>query len=195
MLSLKVDKHGKYDITSEANWTLLKYDRHRLPNEQILGASANTFLLGMFLYNSKLRASMDGKPESLPGGLACWKEICEALYVTLPSFLSVSELAARVMLLVDEFCAEEAAVAAAAAVSAATSTASSSSSSSSLSPAPSSSSSAAARMPLLPPYPLSSQNLLSGALSFLHEWLRGHHVYLGECLTPATQTSTHRISQ
>ena len=106
----KVDRHGTLDIVSEADWAFLQFDNHlHSLDNGIAGASVNTFLLGAFLYHSRLKSSIEKKDEELPGGSSNWKEICDVLYVTLPSILTISELANRVLMLVDDLVSDEAA--------------------------------------------------------------------------------------
>ena len=167
----KVDRHGKLYIASEGDdWGFVAFDKH-LPGVSsrggLGGASANTFLLGAFLYHSRLKDTLDGNDLELPGGLASWKEICEVLYVTLPSMMTMSELASRVLVLVEELVSDEA-----------------------LHLQQSSSgivggepkflqalhAAAGARGRRRPS--LESCNLVGGALAFTLEYLRGSHVFL-----------------
>jgi hypothetical protein len=136
-----VDRHGTSNVLEEAGWDHLAVNKHRAGAVQ--GASANTYLLGAFLYHSRLRSSLEGKQDELPGGLGCWKEVCDVLYVTLPAFLTVPELATRILFLVDKQLLDE------------------------HQPA-----TRAKRKSL------ESSNLVGGAIMFLHDWLRGYHLYL-----------------
>ena len=94
-----VDRQGTSNVLEEAGWDHLAVNKHR---GGVQGASANTYLLGAFLYHSRLRSLLEGKQDELPGGLGCWKEVCDVLFVTLPAFLTVPELATRILFLVDK---------------------------------------------------------------------------------------------
>lgn len=165
-----VDRHGTLDIVCESDWaSLVCGNGTNLSSGIILGASVNTFLLGAFLYHSRLRSSFEMNDEELPGGVASWKDLCEVLYVTLPSVLTISELSNRVLLLVDALVGDEALFMRQHQQSAvqpfADSGTSYSKSQSFFSTQPQRKS-------------LESCNLVSGSLAFLLEYLRGYHVYL-----------------
>ena len=197
----KVDRHGSLEVAGEADWSFIAFDKHLAGFGSVRGglqgASANTFLLGAFLYHSRLKDSLDGNELDLPGGLACWKDVCEVLHVTLPSIMTMSELASRVLVLVDELAYDEAVHLAETdaahpdrdhnhdpdhdhgrgytAFMQALQAARKSKPAAAAAATPSSQSQSQSQSKQSP---LSSCNLVGGALSFLHEYLTGSHTYL-----------------
>jgi len=104
-----VDSHGLLDIrSSPEEWALNVHfsissssGGGRGKSIEIAGSSVNGLLLGLFLSNGYMRVEED----NLPGGLRCWTDIIEPVCITLPTLVTMPEVASRIFFLVEEYLA------------------------------------------------------------------------------------------
>lgn len=91
---LTFDRQGLKNILAEKFVNIL-FDRSKRGSE-IQGCSVNNLLRGLFYLNGCIR---DLQSHDLPGGLQCWDDLLESIYITISHFVQVKEVIARVLIL------------------------------------------------------------------------------------------------